>query len=144
LASGGRYDYLAKMLLGKELPGVGIAIGVDRIILALNEKRMLHQHKRTSKVFFIQIGAAAKRKSLSIIEMFRKANIPLAQSVSKDSLKSQLKIAQKLETPYIIILGQKEALEDTIIVRNANLGSQEIIPFSKVIDYVKEKLKKHD
>lgn len=75
------------------------------------------------------------------MEMFRKANIPVAQSVTKESLKSQLKIAEKLETPLILMLGQKEALEDTIIIRDAITGGQDIIPFSKIIDFIKKELK---
>lgn len=140
LGGGGRYDYLAKILTNKSVAGVGVALGSERIIMALNEKKLLRQKSRPPKIFFIQIGAAAKRKSLLIMEMFRKANLPLAQSVTKESLKSQLKIAGKLETPLILILGQKEALEDTIIVRDTASGSQETVPYSKLIDFIKKKL----
>lgn len=141
IGGGGRYDYLSKVLSNKDVPGVGMALGVDRVILALREKNLLHQRVKTPKIFFIQIGAAAKQKSLLLMEMFRKANIPIAQSVTKESLKSQLKIASKLETPFVLIMGQKEALENTIIVRHTSSGSQDIVPFSKLIDFVKNKLK---
>jgi len=110
--------------------------------MALREKKLLRQRSKNPKIFFIQIGAAAKRKSLILTEMFRKANMPIAQSVTKDSLKSQLKIAEKLGTPVLLMLGQKEALEDTIIIRDANLGGQDIVPFSKAIEFVKKKLMK--
>lgn len=141
VGGGGRYDYLSKALSNKDVPGVGMALGADRVVLALREKNLLPQRAKAPKIFFIQIGAAAKRKSLLLMEMFRKAGIPVAQSVTKESLKSQLKIAAKLETPLVLIIGQKEALEDTVIVRNTSSGSQDIIPSSKVIDFVKNKLK---
>lgn len=142
VAGGGRYDYLSKVLSNKDVPGVGMSFGVDRVILALREKKLFHQRVKNPKIFFIQIGALAKQKSLLLMEMFRKANIPIGQSLTKESLKSQLKIAGKLETPLVLIVGQKEALEDTIIVRDAISGGQDIVPFSKVIDFVKNKLKK--
>lgn len=141
LAGGGRYDYLSKILSNKDVPAVGMAMGAERVIAAMNERKLLRQRVKTPKIFFIQIGAAAKRKSLLLTEMFRKANIPIEQSVTKDSLKSQLKIAAKLEVLFILMLGQKEALEDTIIVRDMNLGGQDIVPFSKAVEFVKKKLK---
>ena len=142
LCGGGRYDDLSKVLSNKDVPAVGMAMGAERVIMALHEKKLLRQRSRNPKIFFIQIGAAAKRKSLILTEMFRKANMPIAQSVTKDSLKSQLKIAEKLGAPVLLMLGQKEALEDTIIVRDANLGGQDIVPFSKAIEFVKKKLMK--
>jgi histidyl-tRNA synthetase len=141
VGGGGRYDYLSKILSNKDIPGVGMALGADRVILALREKNLLRRRTKAPKIFFIQIGGAAKQKSLLLMEMFRKANIPIAQSVTKESLKSQLKIAGKLETPLVLMMGQKEALENTVIVRDAVSGGQDIVPFSKIIDFVKAKLK---
>lgn len=142
VAGGGRYDYLGETLSNKDVPAVGMAMGADRIIIALREKKLLRHREKHPKIFFIQIGAMAKRKSLLITEVFRKAGIPISQSLTKESLKSQLKIASKIEAPLVLMLGQKEALEDTIIVRDTNLGSQDIVPFSKVVEFVRKKLKK--
>ncbi len=117
-------------------------VGAERIIMLLQEKKLLKRQEKHPKIFFIQIGSMAKRKSLLFTEMFRKANIPIAQSVTKDSLKSQLKIASKIGVSFILMLGQKEALEDTIIVRDTGLGSRDIVPFSKIVEFVRKKLKK--
>lgn len=141
IAGGGRYDYLAKALGNKEVPGVGVAISANRVILALNERKLLHQYRKNPKIFFIQIGPSAKKESLLIMEMFRKANLPVVQSITKDSLKSQLKIATKLQTPYILLLGQKEAMENSIIVRDTNSGNQETVSFSEIIEFMKNKLR---
>jgi histidyl-tRNA synthetase len=141
LLGGGRYDYLSKILSNKDVPAVGVGMGAERIIMALTEKNLLRHKSRAPKVFFIQIGALAKRKSLLLTEMFRKAGIPLAQSVTKDSFKSQLKIAARLGASLILILGQKEALEETVIARDLGLGGQDIVPFSKIVEFVKNKLK---
>jgi len=144
LAGGGRYDMLAKMLGNKDIAGTGCAIGIDRLVeLASELKKIpasLKPKDKPAKVFFIQIGEAAKQKSLNIIETLRKARIPIKHSLSKDGLKTQLKIASKIKVPYSLIFGQKEALDNTIIVRNMKTASQEIISIEKLEDYLKKRL----
>ncbi len=137
LGGGGRYNPLAEILTGRDIPAIGGALGVDRIISLMTKRK---KSTSTPKVFFIQLGSEAKRKSLQTLELLRKSKIPTRHSLTKNSLKSQLKIASKLKVPYALIFGQKEALEDNIIARNMETESQEIIPTSKLIDYLKKKL----
>lgn len=138
LAGGGRYDYLARQLGGKkDVPAVGFSIGVDRIIASPWHKKLTPRILKKPKIYFIQLGTEAKLKSLSIIEILRKAHIPIAQSISKDSLGSQLAVAEKLEIPYAIIFGVKEALENSVIVRNMQNRSQETVKLVKLVDYLK-------
>ncbi|PJE73471.1 MAG: histidine--tRNA ligase [Candidatus Terrybacteria bacterium CG10_big_fil_rev_8_21_14_0_10_41_10] len=139
VAAGGRYDYLARILGKRDVPAAGAAIGVDRLALSMQEKKVAPKLKRVPKVFLIQLSQAAKQKSLKVIEMFRKASIYIAQTVNKDNLSSQLNLASKMNIPYVLILGQKECLENTIIVRDMNTGSQESVPFEQVVDVIKKK-----
>ena len=139
LASGGRFDYLAKNLGSKkDVPGVGGAIGVDRIILSPKHKPLEPRIMKKPKVYFIQFGFEAKLKSLSIIEVLRKARIPIMQSLSKDSLGAQLSVAERLKIPYTIIFGQKEALEGTVIVRDMNTRSQDTVKIEELTEYIKK------
>ncbi|MCF7831731.1 MAG: histidine--tRNA ligase [Candidatus Pacebacteria bacterium] len=138
IAAGGRYDNLAKSLgYKKELPGVGVGIGVDRVLEASWCKHLSPKIIKKPKFCFIQLGFDAKLKSLSILEILREAKIPIQQSLSKDSLGAQLGIAEKLGVPYTLIFGQKEALDKTVIVRDMNTRSQEIIPIEKLAQYLK-------
>jgi len=141
LGGGGRYDELSLALSNKKVPAVGMAIGVDRILETLKEKGKLKITEKPPKVFFIQLGAAAKQKSLSVIEKLRKEKITTKHSLSKNSLKSQLKIAEKLKVPFTIILGQKETLENNIMVRDMETNSQETVSLDKLTDYLKKKIK---
>lgn len=141
LASGGRYDYLSQVISNKKLPAFGGALGVDRLAQLMMEREISIKGTKAPKIFFIQFGKSAKYKSLKIIEMLRKAHIPMMQSISKDTLKSQLRIASKLNIPYALILGQKEALEDSIIIKDMNTGTQETVPTEKVVEFIKNKLK---
>lgn len=139
IAGGGRYDYLARQLGSKkEVPAVGFSIGVDRIVASPWYKKLSPRIIKKPKIYFIQLGAEAKLKSLVVIEILRKAHIPIAQSLSKDSLGSQLAIAEKLAIPYVLIFGLKEALSDSVIVRNMSNRSQETIKLSELLEYLKE------
>ena len=138
LGGGGRYDYLAKALGSKkDVPAVGCGIGVDRVIMSPKHKPLDPRILKKPKVYFIQLGSEAKLKSFSIIEILRKAHVPIAQSLSKDGLAQQLAIAERSGAPYTIIFGQKEALEDTIIARNMETRSQETVKLADLPDFVK-------
>jgi histidyl-tRNA synthetase len=138
LGGGGRYDYLSKLIGGKkDVPAVGFAFGVDRIIEA-STKNIKPKVKKKPKVYFIQLGQEAKLKSLAIIEELRQAKIPVAHSLSKDSLSQQLGIAEKIKVSQVLIFGQKEALEGTVIVRDMKTRSQKNVKIEDLAEYIKK------
>lgn len=137
LGGGGRYDYLSKSMgHKKEVPGVGLGLGVDRIVEASKNIPKPRVAKK-AKVYFIQLGTEAKMKSLKVIEILRQNKIPVRQSLSKDSLGSQLAIAEKSGIPVTLIFGQKEALENSIIVRDMSNRSQTTVDIDKLAKYLK-------
>lgn len=139
IAGGGRYDYLGKMLGSKkDVPAVGVSFGVDRVIIQSWYKHLMPRIMKKPKVYFIQLGGDAKLKSLAVLEMLRKAKIPVMQTLSKDSLGAQLAIVEKLGVPYAVILGQKEAMDGTVIVRDMSNRSQDIVKLAKLGDYLKD------
>lgn len=139
IAGGGRYDYLARQLGGKkDVPAVGLSMGVDRIVAAPWYKKLSPRIIKKPKIYFIQLGTEAKLKSLNIIEILRKAHVPIAQSLSRDSLGSQLGIAEKLAIPYALIFGVKEAIENSVIVRDMSNRSQDTVKLNKLLEYLKE------
>ncbi|MFA5736886.1 MAG: histidine--tRNA ligase [Candidatus Paceibacterota bacterium] len=139
VGGGGRYDYLSKSLgVRKEIPAVGVSIGIDRLVEMPSYVKHAPRLVKKPKVFFIQLSFDAKLRSFEVIEALRKARIPLTHSLSKDSLSAQLAIAEKMKVPYTIILGQKEALEGTVIVRNMDTRSQDTIKIDKLAEYLKK------
>jgi histidyl-tRNA synthetase len=138
LGGGGRYDYLAKTMGHKKnIPGVGFGLGVDRILEA-STKKLVPKVKRKEKIYFIQLGSEAKMKSMNIIEILREAKIGVTHALAKDSLGSQLAVAEKLGLPFTIIFGQKEALENCVLVRDMENRSQKSVPIEKLADYLKK------
>ncbi|MBI1999451.1 MAG: histidine--tRNA ligase [Parcubacteria group bacterium] len=143
LAGGGRYDYLARLLGSKrDVPSVGMSIGVDRVISAPQFVSSSPRIIKKPRVYFIQLGQEAKLKSLQVIEVLRHAHIPVAHALSKDKLSVQLAIAESLEIPYTLIMGQKESVENTVIVRDMQSRSQETVPIDRLADYVRSKMHK--
>jgi histidyl-tRNA synthetase len=143
LSAGGRYDNLAKIMGGRETPGCGSAAGIERII-SLMKTREMNTGKKVEdpKIYLAQLGQLAKRKSMKLFEEFRSAKIPVAESFSKDSLKTQLRNANKLNIRWVLIFGQKEALEDFITLRDMDTGVQKEIKLDKVVEEMKAKIKK--
>ncbi len=138
LAGGGRYDYLGKQLGSKkDIPAMGGSIGMDRVVDQPWFKNLAPRIMKKPKIYFIQVGVDAKLKSLNIVEILRKAQIPMMQSLSKDSLSAQLAVAEKSGTPYVLIFGQKEAMEGSVIVRNMENRSQETILIENLTSYIK-------
>jgi histidyl-tRNA synthetase len=143
LIAGGRYDDLIKLLGGRETPACGAAGGIERIINLMKAKEIKPKAKQEdAKIFLAQLGQLAKRKSMKLFEEFRSAKIPVAESFSKDSLKSQLRTANKLGIKWVLIFGQKEALEDFITLRDMDTGTQKEIKLDKVVKEMKNKIKK--
>lgn len=142
LAGGGRYDHLVEMFKGKPTPAVGAAAGIERIINFLKKQDIKVSEKEKPKVFIIQLGELGKRKALKLFEDFHNKGIKTGEAFSKPSIKSQLKIADKQGAELALILGQKEALEDNIIIRDMVSGAQEVVPLEKVTNEVKKRLKK--
>jgi histidyl-tRNA synthetase len=139
ITGGGRYNYLARKLLSKkDVPGIGAALGFDRIAIMAECKKINPRIIKKPKIYFIQLGFEAKLKSLHIIEVLRKAKIGVEQSLSKDSLGSQLAIAEKMEIPYAIIFGQKEAMNKEVIIRNMDTRSQDTVKITDLPEYIKK------
>lgn len=134
LAIGVRYNPISKKigLIKKELPSIGVKV-------SYNPKKTKNVKKvsiKKPKFYFIQLGFEAKLKSLKVVEILRQAKIPIYQSLSKDKLASQIATAENLKIKHIIIMGQKEAKEDSVMVRNMNNRFQETIKIDKLPNYL--------
>jgi histidyl-tRNA synthetase len=140
IAEGGRMSRAAHALGGRELPVVAGTVFLDAVAEELS--RRSRGVTVSTDVFFIQLGELAKRKSLEILEALREAGVDVKESLGRDSIKIQFKIAERVGARYALVLGQKEALDTTIIVRETGSGIQETIPQDKLIDFLMKKIKK--
>ncbi|OGF27854.1 histidine--tRNA ligase [Candidatus Falkowbacteria bacterium RIFOXYB2_FULL_34_18] len=132
LGGGGRYDDLVEYMGGQPTPGCGFGIGLERVILKIKEKNIPIKGDGGDFIFLAQLGEQSRRKMFLLFEEMRRAGFNVRQAFTKDSLKAQLEEADRLGTKYTLILGQKELLDGTIIIRDMESGIQEVIDYKKI------------
>ena len=143
LIGGGRYDGLVYFMGGRPTPALGWALGVDRVVLKLKEKapQSAGPAMDAPDIFLAQLGDAAKRKAMVFFEELRVKGYRVAQNFVKDNLKTQLEQANKLGVKLTLILGQKEIMDNTILIRDMESGMQEVFDFAKVYEEIDKRLK---
>lgn len=148
LGGGGRYDNLIEMFGGPPTPAAGFGIGVERVIMKMKEYEKLSgtkliEKKKVPQIYLAQLGEQPKRRAMVLYEDLLAEGFHLAAEFSKDSLKSQLEMANRLGALFTLILGQKEFLDGSIIIRNMEGGEQEVIDVKKLIPILHKKLETH-
>jgi histidyl-tRNA synthetase len=141
LVGGGRYNYLVQMVGGPETPAVGFSLGIDRLVNQVKRAKVELPKPKGPDVFLAQISDQARQNAFAVFESLRKENFTVKANLSKASLKAQLDIANKLGAKLVLILGQKEVVEGTIILRDVESGIQEVINRDKAIKEIKKRLK---
>lgn len=141
LGGGGRYDGLVKMLGGEETPAVGFSLGMERVIERLQADKIKFEDQDTREVFVVQLGEMAKKKIMKIFDRLLDGGISVGESMGRGSIKSQLRAASKMKAQLALIVGQKEALDGTVIVRDMESGIQETVVAEDIVKEVKRILK---
>lgn len=137
---GGRLDAFIMHVLKMDVPAAGA-------IVILNNKKTparMPPPRRVAvpSVFMVQLGFGPKIKSLMLLDLLKIADISVHQALVSDSLGEQLRQAESYNVPFSLILGQKEFVENTIIVRDMRSRSQQNIPFDTLIPHLKRLLKR--
>jgi len=133
-AWGSRYENITKPFFDTTLPSVAM-------IMRMYVKPILvpSSRKRKPPVFvFIHIGIEAKRISIILAQEFQKIHLPLLQMIGVESLTEQIRIAETLQPQYLLIMGRKEALEKTVILRQCSSYKETILPLESIVQTMKE------
>jgi histidyl-tRNA synthetase len=136
LGGGGRYD-LGKVIADVDLPSVGGAIGIERLKIAL-EKTDLKTKKPNSKIFVAFVGEETRAKAFEIFLTLQTANLHPTSNFFKPSLSQQLDYANKLGVKRALILGFHELGQGTVILKDMEYGSQEILKLSDLVKELKK------
>ncbi len=143
ICGGGRYDGLLEMLGGRPTAAAGLAFGLDRL---LSRVRDMHRDQPVAvaqaDVFLAQLGEKGRKKALALFEEFRQGGIKVGEALTKASIKSQMEIANKMGAKWAIVIGQKEVLDGTAIIRDMDAGTQEIVDVKKLVHEIRKKLGK--
>lgn len=142
LGGGGRYDGLTEIIGGKATSGMGFSMGVDRVVENMRKQEVEIPEKKSVEVFVIQLGEEAKKKSFRLLFDLQNEGIGAEGSIDKGSISDQLKVANRYGVPYSLIIGQKEAFSDTVIIKDMSSGAQEIYPRDKVVKEIGKRILK--
>jgi len=134
LAAGYRYSRLSRRFgFKKELSLIGATI--------YGEKRLkdgkVYKEAPKPKFYLVHLGREARMKALPIIEMLRSVRVPIYHYLGRDKLTAQMQTPEAVRAPYHLIVGQKEAIDNTITVRNVSTRAQDTIPLTRLPDYLK-------
>lgn len=136
VCGGGRYDGLIEEVGGPSTPGIGFAIGMERLLLTLKEQGLLPPPQRKRPVFIVALGDAAKTAAFTIQQQLREKGIYAEIDLMGRSMKGQMKSANKLEADYTVIIGEDELAGGQVQVRNMNTKEQLSIPMNGIIEYM--------
>jgi histidyl-tRNA synthetase len=142
IGGGGRYDGLISLLGGRVTPGVGMAFGLERVIRVMKKNKKFSQDSRQAHVFLAQLGEGATKHTFGLFETLRQSGLRVSSNFAKAGLAAQLEQADKLGVSYTVILGQKELLDGTVIIRDMENGMQEVVDLSKIAEEMKKRVKK--
>jgi histidyl-tRNA synthetase len=136
IGGGGRYDSLVETMGGQPTPAVGASFGMERIIYQMKREKIEVPSKDDLHIFVAQLGDEAKRKCLKLLWDLRDRGIKSVGALGKGSMKAQLKLADKFNVPYTLILGITEVRDGTIIIRDMAKGQQRHVPMDSIVDEV--------
>ncbi|MEN6432342.1 MAG: histidine--tRNA ligase [Smithella sp.] len=133
VAGGGRYNSLVSDLGGPEVPGIGFAVGFERLIACLPEEG---SNKFRTDLFIAALGSKAQKTAFSLTNELRRAGVIAEMDYSDKSLKSQLKRADKLNSSFSLIFGDKEIDEKQVLLRNMQTKDQKAVPLDGMLDSI--------
>ncbi len=134
-AWGSRYQELARPFFRSGLSSIGAVI---RIPVANPAAISPMKQAGKPRFVFVHIGEEAKRESIRLADSLRHARIPLTQAIGIESLTEQMRFADIINAPYLLIMGRKEALERSVILRERSTHSENLISLDTLIDKLKK------
>jgi histidyl-tRNA synthetase len=139
VCGGGRYDGLVEALGGPPTPAIGFALGMERLI-SLLDRASLDVDEGKPQLFIAVVDKEAEGLAFDTMAALRRASFRVERDYEGRSLKAQMKLADRLKAPYVLILGGEELARGAAILRNMTASSQEEVPMEDLIKTLKDRL----
>jgi histidyl-tRNA synthetase len=138
ISAGGRYDGLAEVIGGRDVPGVGFAMGLDRVLLALEDLGDGTVAARGPRCFVVSIGdrASAAETGAALLRELRQAGVSAASAFEDRPLKAQLRMADHAGAAFVAIMGDRERTEGVVTLRRLVDGIQKSVPRAEVASWL--------
>ena len=136
VCSGGRYDNLAGFYTDRKMPGVGVSIGLTRLFYKLSELNILKEEQKSiSKVLVVSMTENLD-KALEVGEKLRNAGINTDVYLENKKIKAKFKYADKLQIPFVAVIGEEEEKNGTVSLKNMETGEQKEIKVEELINKI--------
>ena len=141
VCSGGRYDNLAEYYTDKQLPGVGISIGLTRLFYVLGEQKMLNDNLPTAPCDVLVLPMTEELSpAIDAATALRRAGIRTQLYTEPKKFKAKMNYADKLSVPYVLFLGEDEIAAGMVSCKNMTTGAQTKLPVADAIVMIREDL----
>ena len=141
IGGGGRYDNLVEQLGGRPTPGVGFGSGLERLLLALESQHVELPTSRKPLVWIITQSDAAKPTTWQLLQDLRAANLRADMDLSGRSFKSQMKLADREQATWVVIVGEAELQSGTVVLKEMHSGAQAAFVRSNLITHLEVQLR---
>lgn len=142
IGGGGRYNGLVEEVGGPSTPGIGFALGLERILATMERQGIEIPIRNKADVYLAVLGEESKLEAFKLLDSLRKEGIAAETDNMNRSLKAQLKHANRINSQYTVILGENELKQGRAVVKNMESGEQEEVSLNNLVDYLKE-VRKH-
>lgn len=143
IGGGGRYNGLVEICGGPPTPGVGYALGLERIILTMQNQGCPLPEPAGLDVYLVTAGQEAAPKAFQLLLEMRRAGLAADKDYLNRSLKAQMKFAGKAKAKYTVIIGAEELARQTAIVRDMSAQEQTVVAMEEIISHILGGLKKN-
>lgn len=137
IGGGGRYDRLIEVFGGEPTPAVGVAYGLDRIVLALQTQGVALSTQREKTVAVIPVNPELKAEALKLAQTLREAGVPVESEVMGRKMAKALEDADKRKVDYAVIVGERELKEGKVVVRDLEKREQTTVEIAKLAEKIK-------
>lgn len=138
LAGGGRYNGLVAELGGPDAPGIGYAMSIERLLLAMEAEKIAFPDNTSLDVYLVAMGEDAKKKVTELTFDLRQNKISADMDYLDRKVKAQMKSADRLKAKAVIVVGDDELEEQSVMLKDLTTGTQQLVPFTSLIDEVKK------
>jgi histidyl-tRNA synthetase len=138
LGGGGRYDKLIELFGGEPTPAVGVAQGIDRLVLAMRKQKTKFKIRKEKRVVIVPINEKIKVKAFEISSMLREAGIPTEVEVMGRTVSRALSDADRRKVAYAVLVGPEELKEEKVVLRNLTKRTQKTVGIKELIREIKE------
>src|SRR5690606_9084266 len=140
IIGGGSNDMMIERLGGEKSNMIGFSSNAGQLVEGMKEAHIRVPHKDHLQVFVAQLGLSAKKKALSLLQKLREAGIQAVGAMGTGSMRTQLDMASHFKVKYTLLMGEIEVNEGMVIVRDMEFGTQESVPFDRIIDIMQERI----